>query len=269
MKALTRGAETIAYLERGQGPRALVLAHNLMCDHEVWSPVLAELAGSPPERVVSLDLRGHGGSTAHAPYAIADAAADLCAIVDAEGIDEVVVVGLSLGASVAMELLLADPARVRGAVLLAACGEAATRRESVRDAVVRKTIEALGFPGPIAAQTAQALFGATFRARAPDAVRACEAKLATLTPRFAAHALGAWSGRRAILRDLARVTQPVTVVVGEEDLRCPPADGEKVHAAIAGAHLVRLAATGHTMSVERPAEVARAVRELCARAFGE
>jgi len=271
MKTVTRGAETIAYLEHGVGPRALAFAHNLMCDHEVWSDVVRALAGAGAPRVVSLDVRGHGGSTAHEAYEIADAAADLAAVLDAEGIDEVVVVGLSVGASMAMELLLAEPARVRGAVLLAACGEAASRRERVRDAVVAKTIGAVGFPGPIAAQTAQALYGATFRARAPAVVRACEEKLATLSPRFAAHALGAWSRRRAILGDLARVDRPVTVVVGEEDERCPPSDGEKVHAAISSgrvpAHLVRLAGTGHTMSVERPAEVAQAIREACARAF--
>jgi 3-oxoadipate enol-lactonase len=267
MKTLARGAETLAYLERGTGPRAIAFAHNLMCDHEVWSDVVAAL---PPElRIVSLDVRGHGASTAHEPYTIADAAADLSAILDAEGIFEVVVVGLSVGASMAMELLLAEPARVRGAVLLAARGEGATRRESVRDAVIGKTIGAVGFPPPIAVQTAQALYGATFRARAPEIVRACEAKLATLRPRCAAHALAAWSRRRAILPDLARITAPVTVVVGEEDERCPPADGEKVHAAIAGAELVRLAGTGHTMSVERPDAVTQAIRKVCARAFGE
>ncbi len=269
MKTLARGAETIAYLARGTGPRALAFVHNLMCDHHVWDAVAAEL--SPAARCVSVDVRGHGASTAHDAYAISDVAADLSAILAAEGIEEVVVVGLSVGAHAAMELLLAEPARVRvrGAVLLAACGEAATRRETVRDAVVTKTIAAVGFPHAIVTQTAQALFGATFRARAPELVRAWEERIATLRPRFAAHALRAWSGRRPLLADLTRVAVPVTVVVGEEDERCPPADGEKVCAAIAGAELVRLGATGHTMSVERPAEVAAVIREVFARAFRE
>ena len=272
MKTLTRGAETIAYVAsepraRAGGSRALAFAHNLMCDHEVWSAVTAALEGE--HRIVSVDVRGHGASTAHAAYTIADATADLEAILDVEGVDEVVVVGLSVGASMAMELMLRAPARVRGAVLLAPCAEAASRRDGLRDAIIAKTVGAVGFPGEIAVQTSRALFGDTFRDASPEIVRAWGDKLHALRPRFAAHALAAWSRRRPMLADLAGVRAPVTVVVGEEDGRCPPSDGERVQDAIAGAQIVRLARTGHTIPVERPAEVIAAIRDLAARAFGE
>ncbi len=270
MKTLTRGGETIAYACAGEGPRTVALAHNLMCDHEVFGAVTTALART--FRVVALDVRGHGASTAHAPYAIADAAADLSAILAAEGAREVVVVGLSVGASMAIEMLLPGQrrdARVLGAVLLSPCGAAATRGERVRDTLLAQAMRGVGLPGELAAQIARSLFGETFQTRAPEVVRARAAKIQALVPRFAAHALAAWSKRRDVLSELRAVGVPVTVVVGEEDARCPPADGEAVRAAIPGASLVRLPQTGHVASEEQPDEVARAIAALCRRAFPE
>jgi pimeloyl-ACP methyl ester carboxylesterase len=268
MKTLLRDGETLAYATpptaAGATPRTIVLAHNLMCDHEVFADLATDLERD--YRVVTVDIRGHGASTARAPFEIADAALDLTAILDREGVDAALVVGLSLGASMAMELALREPARVLGMVLLAPCGEAATRSERVRDAFLVELVAREGLAGELATRTVEALFGPTFRASSPDITAAWEEKLRGTVPAFAAHALGAWSRRRTLLGELARVTVPVTVVVGEEDARCPPSDGEKVHAALgAAAQLVRLAATGHTMTVERPAEIRAAVRGAAER----
>ena len=268
MKTLLRDGETLAYATAcpaAGAARTVLLAHNLMCDRRVFAPLVRDLERD--YRVINVDMRGHGASTAHAAFEIADTAGDAAAILEQEGAGDVLVVGVSLGASMAMELALARPSRIAGMVLLAPCGEAATRSERVRDAFLVDLVAKQGLAGELATRTVEALFGPTFRASAAGVVEAWEDTLRRTVPAFAANALGAWSRRRALLPDLARIEVPVTVVVGEEDARCPPADGEKVHAALGrDAQLVRLAATGHTIPVERPAEVLATVRAAAARA---
>jgi pimeloyl-ACP methyl ester carboxylesterase len=78
----------------GAGPPVLLLhgaGHNL----EIWRDVVSAIAGRL--RVVALDLRGHGWSTASAPFTLADLAADIKTICAAARLNRPVLVGHSLG----------------------------------------------------------------------------------------------------------------------------------------------------------------------------
>ena len=61
-------------------------------------------------RIARIDQRGHGESGAPpGPYSRADLAADVVAVLDAEGIEQTILVGHSMGGIVAMETALALP----------------------------------------------------------------------------------------------------------------------------------------------------------------
>jgi pimeloyl-ACP methyl ester carboxylesterase len=249
--------ETVAYEVRGSGAPVVVLAHNLMCDRRVFD------ASRLDTRTINVDLRGHGASTARAPFRLRDLADDVLAILDAEAVDAAVLVGLSLGASAAIDLALAHPSRVLGLALLSPCGVKATRAESLRDTLVAKTLGAVGMPHEIARRIGTAVFGASFRAESPEVVAAWIETIASRDPTFTAHALRAWSARADVLADLARIRAASVVVVGEEDEPNPPAEGERVAAAL-GARLVRIPRAGHTMPLERPDEVYAALTAFVA-----
>lgn len=106
----------LAFDDTGGGRHALLLVHGFILDRHVWDDVVPALAGE--SRVLCPDLRGFGDSPTPVegvPYTHAD---DLAALLDERGIDDVVVVGLSMGGWVATEFTLTHPARVRGLVLV-------------------------------------------------------------------------------------------------------------------------------------------------------
>lgn len=98
----------------GDGP-ALVLLHPGWGDSSIWLPVLERLPSH--YRVIRYDTRGFGKSPA--PAAPFSQLGDLAVVLDNRGADQVVLVGYSGGGGTAIGLALADPARVRGLLLLA------------------------------------------------------------------------------------------------------------------------------------------------------
>ena len=98
----------------GDGP-ALLLLHPGWGDSSIWLPLLKRLPSH--YRVLRYDTRGFGRSPAPAePFS---QLGDLVAVLEDRGVDRVILVGNSGGGGTAVGLALADPARVRGLVLLA------------------------------------------------------------------------------------------------------------------------------------------------------
>ncbi len=95
------------------GPH-LILVHGWSCNARFWQPQVA--AFSDRYRVVTLDLPGHGAAEPHRPagrWSMGDFGADILAVADAIGADDVVLVGHSMGGAVAIEAALALGARCR------------------------------------------------------------------------------------------------------------------------------------------------------------
>jgi pimeloyl-ACP methyl ester carboxylesterase len=98
----------IAYEVTGAGP-PVVLVHGLTSHRGSWRPIVERLA--PAFRCVSVDLRGHGASSAAGDYAMLALVGDVRAVVEALDLGEPAVVGHSLGATVAAVYAAAHGAR--------------------------------------------------------------------------------------------------------------------------------------------------------------
>ena len=110
----------IAYTDAGTGP-AVLLLHGFAADHAAnWAApgVIDALVGSG-RRVIATDARGHGQSgKPHDPdaYAGATMPRDAQAVLDHLGVEEVDVVGYSMGSMVSARLV-ADEPRARSLIL--------------------------------------------------------------------------------------------------------------------------------------------------------
>ena len=119
---LERTDGTTRYWTGGTTGPMVVLLHGATLDHRAWEPQAEALRDR--FRVVVPDLRGHGESTG--PFSFDAAVLDVLALLDRLSAPTVVLVGLSLGANIAQEVLHRDPDRVQALVVAdATCNTAA------------------------------------------------------------------------------------------------------------------------------------------------
>jgi 3-oxoadipate enol-lactonase len=211
-------------------------------------------------RVVAYDHRGAGRSAAWpAPVSMAMLAADAARVLDDRGIARAHVVGLSMGAAVALELAVRMPQRVKSLVLIGGgAGGPTMALPNVRVAAGEVGLVLRDTARHRHAWPAAVLFSPRFRDQHPD-------KVAEYMPFFARHRAPPWMtgwqalaiacfGRRA---SLARVRAPTLVLHGECDVMAPVANARLLAAGIPGAELRVVPGAGHAVPLEHPAASAR------------
>ena len=109
------GEVRLFYTDDGEGDPPLLFVHGYTCDSHDWSWQLPHFA--PTHRLIAVDLRGHGRSSApDVGYSAADLAEDLAGLLDQLGIKGVIAFGHSLGGVVVGALAVEHPELVAGLV---------------------------------------------------------------------------------------------------------------------------------------------------------
>lgn len=119
LEHFTHGGYDLAYETFGAGDRVVVLMHGLLLDRHLNRGLAMGLA-EQGNRVVLLDLLGHGGSARprHASAHRMDAySRQVIALLDELGIEQAVVGGVSLGANVTLHAAAQSPSRVRAMLI--------------------------------------------------------------------------------------------------------------------------------------------------------
>lgn len=259
---IERAGQRVAYVESPGDGATVVLAHNLMSHAGTFAAVAARLA--PRFRVLAVDLRGHGRSGgAPRPFTTIDLAEDLAAVMDAAGVTAAFVVGTSLGAAAAAELALRSPERVRGLALMAATPYAAAPADLAKFAALRGVLRALG-PRPVMFPMLHQLLGASYRTTNRSGTADAAARIRATNRRDLAWSVQSWAHRPRLAGRLAAISVPTVVVVGDEDNACPRPFSAAIAAEIRGARLEVIRGAGHSLQLERPAEVAAIVEALLA-----
>jgi pimeloyl-ACP methyl ester carboxylesterase len=106
----------LRYEEHGTGA-PLILLHGGIGSGEMFIPLLPELGAG--RRLITVDLQGHGGTAdVDRPLRAELMAHDIAALLDHLGLEQVDVMGYSLGGMVALRTAIQHPARVRRLVLV-------------------------------------------------------------------------------------------------------------------------------------------------------
>ena len=133
---------SLAVEVRGEGP-AILFVHGYPLDRTMWRDQIDSLEGY---RRIAPDLRGMGQSDApDLGYGMGIYADDIAALLDALGVNEVVLCGLSMGGYVIFEFLRRWRHRVRALILMDTRAEADSTE--ARRARQPATTEAKPAPG--------------------------------------------------------------------------------------------------------------------------
>ncbi len=106
---------TVAFEDRGSGDPVLVFIHGLAGDRSDWDYQFSHFSGG--HRVVAIDLPGNGdsGRDRHI-WTMAAFGEDVASVADHLGLEDMILVGHSLGGDVVVEAALRLTGRVRGLV---------------------------------------------------------------------------------------------------------------------------------------------------------
>ncbi len=251
------GAE-LAVEVRGEGLPVL-LVHGFPLDRAMWRH---QIAGLSRCRRIAPDLRGAGASSVPADgYTVAHYADDLVAVLDALGVRQAVVCGLSMGGYIVFELVRRYPDRLK-AIVLADTKAEADSPEGRRGRDELAAVAARDGAGAVAERLVPRLLSATTRAAQPEVARQVREMIERQPVPGIVGALAALRDRPDSRPTLGAVRVPTLVLVGEDDELTPPAAARAMAAAIPGAQYVAIPAAGHLAPLEQPLAVARALGDF-------
>ncbi|WP_308257715.1 alpha/beta fold hydrolase [Pseudonocardia lacus] len=257
MRTLALTTATLAYDDLGPASAEppLLFVHGHPFDRSMWRGQLTRFAS---RRSIAPDLRGYGASTG-AVEGWSDLADDLVDLLDAVRVPRAVVVGLSMGGQIALDLAVRHPDRVAGLLLAdttAAAEPDVAGRRAAADRLLREGMD------PYAVENLYRMV----RPGSPEGV--AEHVLAMMRetdPVGAAAAQRARADRPELRPALGALDVPTVVVVGADDAFTPVADARAIADAIPGAELVVIPGAAHMPNLEQPDAFDAALTHLLTR----
>jgi len=259
VRRVTVNGVSLAVEIEGDGPSILFI-HGYPLDRSIWRHQIGALVGW---RRIAPDLRGFGDSDApDLGYSMSTYAADLAALLDAIGVERVVLCGLSMGGYIAFEFLRAYRHRVQGLALISTRAQAdSAEGRRARDS---------------SAATARERGAAAIADMMMPRMLAADASLVGSEPADGVRAIMAAApvsgivGALTAMRDRADSTSllptltdlPTLVLAGESDQLIPLPDVTRMSDAIPAAVLRVVPKAGHLPPVEQPLITTQIIQEF-------
>lgn len=221
----------------------VLLLPGLLCDASVWTAQREALAAHVDVAVA--DFSEHDSITDMARSALALKGGELIAI------------GHSMGARVALEMVRLAPERI---VRLALLNTGVHPRRDGEE-INRQALVDLAFEEGMDALADRWLPPMVHEGRVhdPALIEPLKAMVKRATPELHRRQIQALLNRPDARPLLSTIASPTLVMVGRQDRWSPLAQHEEIAAAIPHAELIVIEDSGHMTPVERPAEVTRAL----------
>jgi pimeloyl-ACP methyl ester carboxylesterase len=244
----TTGPVELTFDDQGEGEPSLLLHGG--AGPQSMAALARLLAGVDDHRVISPIHPGFGGTLRPEALNSVSALASLyVALLDDLELENVTVIGNSVGGWIAAELALRRSARISGLVLVDAVGiDVEGHRVADVSSLTLPEIQALSFHDP-----------SSFRI---DPTQLSDAQKAIAASNAAALAIYAGSPEMAdptLGERLGELTLPTLVLWGDSDGIVDSAYGQAYASAIPGARFELLAASGHLPQLETPDLVLQAI----------
>lgn len=264
----------LTYIDEGEGSKTLLFIHGLNAYLPVWQKNIDSLRQH--YRCVALDLPGFGKSTkGEYPYTIAFFAEQVLSLADKLDLENLYLVGHSLGGQIAAKAALMQPEQIQGLVLMAPTGlesfsdnqiallksfSSPQYYRNLSDVKLRSNLQANFYQWP---KEAEFMLHDRIKARqAPDFDRFTQASAQTNTSML----------DEPIKAQLPDIRVPTLLLFGSQDSLVPNAYfspdlkaetlAQQAQAQIPDARYQIIPEAGHLVQFEKASEVNAAIRQF-------
>lgn len=249
----------LAYTDTGRG-LPLLFVHGFPLNRSMWDQQVEAL--SPRYRILTLDLRGHGESDAPLwRYSVEEFADDVAALLDHLKLQQVVLVGLSMGGYVALACTRRFHHRLHGLILTDTRAQADTVEGRKGRFQLAQTAQTKG-PAAVAEVMLPKLLAPETLQSNPPLVQRIRSMIESMPLSGIAGDLMAMADRPDSVSLLPSITCPTLVIVGEQDQATPVTDARLIAGGIPNARLSIIPKAGHLPNIEQPEEFNRVLEEF-------
>lgn len=256
MPTISLQGRSYFYEDRGEGV-PLLLFHGFPFSSQSFWPQLA----SPPKgvRLLVPDHRGFGHSAPAPGVATMDSMAeDGLGLLDALGIRDALVGGVSMGGYVAIALTRRDPGRVQGLVLIDTQSTADDEAGRARREAAAQDVEKNGVGALVSGMLPKLMAAGV----APE-TRARVEKLMLAQSAQAVAAASRGMASRIDGKDiLSRFSGPCSIIVGADDVITPVEKAKLMQSLVGGSTLDVIEGAGHLSNLERPEEFTAIIEQF-------
>ncbi|HNX46580.1 MAG: alpha/beta hydrolase [Anaerolineaceae bacterium] len=222
----------------------ILLVHGLGLNRGIWRPI-ADLYGDQA-RFILPDMRGHGESSLGNPAeSMEQFAQDLVRLLDALGIEKVVLGGHSMGGYIALAFAERYPERLEALAMIATNARADAPQKRADRLADAEEVMCLG-TARYAIKLAERL------SDQPKVIAEMEEVIAATPPEGLRNVLRAIAGRPNRAAVLAGLRQPLLVVAGREDKISNRETAEEMRDLNQHSRLVVFPGVGHMPMLEAP-----------------
>jgi 3-oxoadipate enol-lactonase len=251
---------TMEYEENGHGI-PLVFIHGYPLNKKMWQPQLEALPDIA--RVITPDLRGHGGSDPlPGIYTMRSMAKDIKDLLENLQIKEqVILCGLSMGGYICFAFMRNYPNMVKGMILAATRATA----DSIETKVNREkaiTVAQERGPAAIAESMLPKMMAPNTYEKRPDLVEHVRKIMVDISPQAIVGDLLGMLHRVDSTPFLHEINAPVLILHGQDDQLIPQAEIDLMEKEIKTAQVKIIPAAGHLLNIEQPDLFNSAVREF-------
>lgn len=242
MFSVSADGTRIAYAERGRG-EPLILIMGLGADGSLWEEHVKSYA--PHFRCILVDNRGAGLSDKPAgPYTTEMMAKDTAALMDALGIKQARIAGISMGSGIAQQLALRHPAKVRSLVLISSWARCDRYMQDVFEHFLRMHTSAT--PENFTQLLQLWIFTASHYEK--HYADLCEGRRQAVFNPMVQHAFAAQCAacmEHDVLDQLGEIRVPALLTVGDADIFTPLRCSRAMHARMPNSELLVFPGWGH------------------------
>lgn len=242
------------YTDQGKGAETIVFAHGLLWSNKMFEDQIEFL--QERYRVIAYDHRGQGQSEVKGPFDMETIAQDGAELIKILNLAPVHFLGLSMGGFVGMRIAARNSGLIKSLILMETSANAEPVENLQKYKTLNRVVRWVGILPFVAKQVMPIMFANSWLTDCnnKEKIKRWNKELRSNKKSITSSVEGVIQ-RKGVEDELARISCPTMIIVGDEDVATKPEKSKYIQKRIAGSILHVIIGAGHSSSIEKPSQV--------------